>query len=443
MDKVDIILCGDYVVTLNDNMDVIKQGAVAIAGNKIVALGLEGEILSRYTAGKVIKGKDKAVLPGFINTHTHAAMVYFRGVADDLPLKKWIERHIWPLENALLSPDFVRNAIELACLEMIKAGVTTYNDMYFFCEEAASSTVKAGMRAVIGAGVLEFASVVAKDKEEYFTNALRLIDSFKGHELITPCIAPHAIYTCGRETLKRSKEIAEWHSIPIHIHLSETEWEVKEALSKFGMRPVHYLDSIGFLCDKVLAAHCVWLDESEIDLMTKRACSVSHCIESNMKLASGFAPVVKMLRRGLNVSVGTDGAASNNDLSVLSEIATMAKVHKAITLDPTAVDAKTALMMGTKYGARALGMGDVLGSLQVGKLADLITIDLKKPHLTPIYDIYSHIVYATMPSDVDTVIVNGKLLMESRQVLTLDEEGILQKAKGWTKKILDTKNSFN
>lgn len=435
MTNVDIIIHGDYVITMNDNMDLIYEGAIAIKDTNIIKVGTAKDIKRDFTSKTIIDGKGKAVLPGLINTHTHAAMVYFRGLADDLLLKDWLENHMWPAENAFLSPEFISDATELACLEMIKAGVTTYNDMYFFCESAAKSTIKAGMRAVLGVGILDFPSVSANNKDEYFANAQRMIDQYKGHKLITPCVAPHTIYTCGKETLKDAKNLAEKYDLPIHIHLSETEWEAGESIKRYGMRPVKFLDSIGFLSEKVVSAHCVWLDEEEIDIMAKSNASVSHCIESNMKLASGFAPIVNMINKGLNVSIGTDGAASNNDLSLLGEISTVAKVHKALSKDPTAMNDKLALTMGTKNGAKALGMSHLIGTIEEGKEADIISINLKKPHLTPIYDIYSHIVYAAMGSDIDTVIIRGNIIMDNGYVLTLDEDEIFDKAEYWAKKI--------
>ena len=362
-------------------------------------------------------------------------MVYFRGLADDLPLKEWLERHIWPAENHWLSPEFISDAVELACLEMLEAGVTTYNDMYFFGDSAAIATKKIGMRAVLRVGILDFPTASAKTTDEYFFNAERFVESWKEDDLIVPCIAPHATYTCCPDTLKRSKEMAEKFDVPLHIHLSETEWEVNEIISRYGKRPVAHLESIGFPDERVLAAHCVWLDNVDIELLAKRRCGVSHCIESNLKLASGIARVPDMLKAGVKVTFGTDGAASNNDLSILSEMATAAKLHKAMVKDPTVLDSKTAPLMATRWGAEVLGLGNKIGSIEKDKFADIITINLKKPHLTPIYDVYSHIVYAAMASDVETVMVNGKLVVNDGRLITGNEDDILQKASEWGEKI--------
>jgi 5-methylthioadenosine/S-adenosylhomocysteine deaminase len=420
---------------MDEGLTVIKDGAIAVSGTNILEVGTSKEISKKYASEAIIIGEGKAVFPGLINTHTHAAMVYFRGIADDLPLKEWLENHIWPAENRWLGPEFISDAIELACLEMLKGGVTTYNDMYFYEDAAGKVTKKIGMRAVLGVGILDFPSKSANTSDEYFANAESFIKNWKGDELITPCIAPHALYTCGTESLKRARRIADKYDIPIHIHLSETKWEVNEIKNRYRMTPVEYLDSLGFLDEKVLAAHCIWVEDDEIDLLAKRKVGVSHCMESNLKLASGFAPVVTMLMAGIKVTFGTDGAASNNDLNILSEMSTTAKVHKALSNNPTVLDAKTVLLMATKWSAEVLGLGDKIGSIEKGKIADIVTINLKKPHLTPMYDVYSHIVYAAMASDVDTVMVNGKVVVNNSKFCNGDEEKILAKAKEWEGKI--------
>lgn len=435
MTRVDHIICGDYVLPMDQSLAVIEKGAVAIKGNSILDVGSSEELSGKYLTDHMVSGEGRAVLPGFINTHTHAAMVYFRGIADDLPLHEWLNHHIWPAENSWLSAPFISDAVELACLEMLKGGITTYNDMYFFEHAAGESSKRIGMRAVLGSGILDFPSVSAQSADEYLENAKQFIKDWNGDELITPCIAPHALYTCGPETLKKAKTLAEIMDVPLHIHLSETQWEVGEVMARYHKRPVEYLADLGFLDESVLAAHCIWLHDHEIDLLAKHKVGVSHCMESNLKLASGFAPVVSMLTAGIKVSFGTDGAASNNDLSILSEMSTTAKVHKALSNDPTVLDAKTALLMATRWGAEVLGLGNLVGSIERGKSADIIVMDIDKPHLTPIYNIYSHIVYAAMESDVEAVMVNGKMVMNDRELLTLDEEDILRKARKWRDKI--------
>jgi 5-methylthioadenosine/S-adenosylhomocysteine deaminase len=435
MQNVDYIIHADYVLPMDEDLTVIRNGAIAVKGSKILKVGSSQEIFKKYSPRTIINGSQKVVFPGLINTHTHAAMVYFRGIADDLPLKEWLEDHIWPAENQWLSPEFISDAIELACLEMLKGGVTTYNDMYFYEDAAGETTKRIGMRAVLGVGLLDFPTKSASTTEEYFANAEAFIKGWKGDNLITPCIAPHALYTCGPETLKRARKVADTYDIPIHIHLSETRWEMEEIRNRYNMMPVGYLENLGILDERVLAAHCVWLTDHEIEILAQKGVGVSHCIESNLKLASGIAPVVRMLKAGVKVTFGTDGAASNNDLNILSEMSTAAKLHKAVSEDPTALDAKTALLMATRWGAEVLGLGKVTGSIEEGKAADLVMADLNKPHLIPIYNIYSHIVYSMRPSDVEMVMVDGKVVVNDGKLITADESEILHKARYWSDKI--------
>jgi len=433
--KVDCLIRADYVLPVDTGSTVITDGAVAVSDGKIANVGKYEKIISEYDAMNILGGSGRVVIPGLINTHTHAAMVYFRGLADDLPLKEWLDNHIWPAEARWLSPEFISDAIELACLEMLKAGITTYNDMYFFGDAVGAATKRMGMRAVLGVGILDFPSVAAKTTDEYFEKAEGFIRNWKGDGFITPCIAPHALYTCGPDTLKRAKKLADEYNIPLHIHLSETQWEVQEIISRYGRRPVEHLENIGFLDSKVVAAHCVWLDDCEIELLARSGVGVSHCVESNLKLASGIASVTKMLAAGVKVTFGTDGAASNNDLNILSEMSTAAKLHKAVSGDPTALNARTALLMATRWGAEALGLGQITGSIEKGKAADLVVINLEKPHLTPIYDIYSHIVYSVRASDVETVMVAGKVVVEEGKLSSGSESGIIARARDWGEKI--------
>jgi 5-methylthioadenosine/S-adenosylhomocysteine deaminase len=435
----DYILCGDFVLPMDEAFSLIGDGAVAVQGSEILEVGPARDILNTYLSENVLAGKGRVILPGLINTHTHAAMVYFRGMADDLPLTDWLNRHIWPAENAWLSAEFVSDAIELACLEMLKGGVTTYNDMYFYEDAAGRVAKRIGMRAVLGVGILDFPSRSAATTDEYFDNAESFIRDWKGDELITPCIAPHALYTCGPESLQRAKRMAEKYAVPLHIHLSETEWEVREVLARYSKKPVEYLASLGFLDESVLAAHCIWLEDEEMALLAEKRVGVSHCMESNLKLASGFAPVATMLTEGIKVTFGTDGAASNNDLNIISEMSTTAKVHKALSNDPTVLDARTVLCMATRWGAEVLGLGGKTGTLEKGKRADIIALNVSKPHLSPLYDVYSHIVYAAMASDVETVMVNGRLVVDGRSLLTADESEILDKARTWCGKIKESK----
>ncbi|RMG72554.1 MAG: amidohydrolase, partial [Nitrospirae bacterium] len=345
---------------------------------------------------------------------------YFRGLADDLPLKEWLEEHIWPAESRMLSAEFCRDATELACLEMIRSGVTLFNDMYFYEDASAEAIKKAGLRAVLGAGVLDFPTSIAQSTDEYIEKAEGFIKDWIDDELVVPSISPHAPYTCSPETYKKTLEVSEKYNIPIHTHLSETRWEVQEIKTRYGKTPIEHLERHGLLNERMIAAHVVWPTDREIEILAKNGVSVSHCPESNLKLASGISPVSKMLKAGVRVAIGTDGAASNNDLDVLEEASLASELQKAVSEDPTVLDARTTLKMATCWGAEALGLADVTGTLEPGKSADLIMIDLRKPHLMPIYDIFSHIVYSARASDVCAVMVRGRVLMNDYEFKSLD-----------------------
>jgi len=434
-EKADCIVRAEYLLPMDAHLSVLTEGAVAVNDGRIACLGRYEEVAAKYDSPTVMGGNGRVILPGLINTHTHAAMVYFRGLADDLPLKQWLENHIWPAESQWLSPEFVSDAVELACLEMVKAGITTYNDMYFFGDAAGNATKKMGMRAVLGAGIVDFPTVAAKTADEYLGKAEDFIERWKGDTLITPCIAPHSLYACSQETLTHARRLADHHDVPVHIHLSETQWEVQEIISRYGKRPVHYLKDINFLGNRVIAAHCVWVEDDEIQLLARYGVGVSHCVESNLKLASGIAPVTKMLDAGIKVTFGTDSAASNNDLNIFSELSTAAKLHKTVSGNPTALDSRKALLMATRWGAEVLGLGVLTGSIEEGKAADLVVVDLGKAHLTPIYDIYSHIAYSVRASDVESVMVGGKVIVSNGQFCGADEAGIMARAKQWAEKI--------
>lgn len=420
---------------MDDGVRVLRDGAVAVVGGRIAAVGTFGEVSRNYKAKKTIGGAGKAVMPGLINTHTHAAMVFMRGMADDLPLKDWLEGHIWPAENRWLSPRFIKDAVSLACLEMLKAGITTYSDMYFYEDVSAKTARQFGIRAVLGAGIVDFPTKTGSGRDDYLKKAEEFIKDCTGDELIVPAVAPHSAYACSPETLRMSSELAGKYNVLFHTHLAETKWERDEVKGKYGHTPVEILEAAGALEGRLVAAHCVWLTNREIELFAKKGVSVSHCVESNLKLASGIAPVPEMLKAGVRVTLGTDGAASNNDLNILSEMSTAAKLHKAVSGDPTALDAKTVLLMATRRAAEALGLGDVTGSLTEGKSADLIVIDLMKPHLCPVYNVESHIVYSARPSDVETVMVRGREVVKDGELLTADEDEILDKAVKWGERL--------
>ncbi|GAQ93978.1 5-methylthioadenosine/S-adenosylhomocysteine deaminase [Thermodesulfovibrio aggregans] len=431
------IVRGKYLITMNKKDEIIENGAVVVEDGKIKDIGEFTEILKKYKDSSipVYGNSHSALMPGFINTHTHAAMVLFRGIADDLPLKQWLIEHIWPREAKFLSPEFVYDGTCLASLEILKSGTTTFNDMYFFTESIAEAAKKLGIRAIIGQGVLDFPTASGKGADDYLKKASEFIEKYKDDELIVPAVAPHAIYTCSKETLLKSKELALKTSVPIHIHLSETFQEVEECIKKHGKRPIKYLRDIGFLEGRITAAHSVWVNDEEIELMAEHGVGVSHCIESNLKLSSGIAPVARMIKKGVKVSMGTDGAASNNNLDLLEEISIAAKVQKGVTADPTVLNVKTCMKMLTIWAAESLGLENQIGSIEIGKRADMILMNLRKAHLQPVYDIYSTIIYSAKASDIEDVFVNGVPVVLNGRHQFVDEDEIIEKALWWAEKI--------
>ncbi len=416
----DIIVENGRVLTMDARSAAIPGGAVAIRGDCIAAVGRTEEFAA-WKAGKRIDARGGIIMPGLVNTHTHAAMTCFRGLADDLPLMTWLNEHIFPAE-ALLDERTVYRGALLACAEMIMSGTTTFCDMYLYEEAVARAARQAGMRAVVGEVLFDFPSPSYGPLEQGFACTQALIDTFRGDPRITIAVEPHSPYLCAPELLTRAFELAGRHGIPMVIHLSETESEVTTIRGRYGRSPVAHLAALGVLAPNVLACHGVALTEDDIGLLQRHDVKVSHNPESNMKLASGIAPVPQLLAAGVCVGLGTDGAASNNNLDLFLEMDTAAKLHKVATLDPTVLDAETVLRMATIEGARALGLAGRIGSLEPGKQADLILIDTRKPHLTPLYHAASQLVYAARGSDVSTVIVDGRILMEDHRLLTFDVE---------------------
>ena len=433
--QVDLVVSGGIVVTVDETHRVIPDGAVAIAGTDIVAVDTADVIRQQFRAAETIDAAGQVVLPGLINTHTHAPMVLFRGLADDLALMEWLNNYIFPAEAKMVSPEFVRAGTRLAALEMIQSGTTTYADMYYFEEEVAKETRAAGLRGVLGQTIIQFPVADAKTPADGLARAEAFIKAFKGDSLITPAVAPHALYTLDGPTLKAARELSKRHNVPTLIHVAETRDEVKTAQERLSASPVMYLDSLGFLGPGVLAAHGIYVAESEMPVLKARGVGISHNPESNMKLASGTAPVTAYLRAGVALGLGTDGAASNNDLDMFEAMRMASLLHKLQTSDPRAVSAPTALDMATIGGARAMGMDRQIGSLEAGKRADLIVVGMSAARQTPMYDPISHLVYVTRGDDVQTTIVNGKVLMKNRKMLTLDEAAILRDARGWAEKV--------
>lgn len=427
--NVSLIVANGIVITVDGTRRVLNPGSVAINGTQIVAVDTPDAIAARYRSADTIDATGKVVMPGLINTHTHAAMVMFRGLGNDLNLMDWLQKYIFPAEAKTVSPEFVRVGTRLALLEMIQSGTTTFADMYYFEEEVAKVTKAAGMRGVLGQTVIEFPVADAKTPAEALARTEAFARQFDHDELITPSIAPHSVYTLDAKTLTAVSELAKRLMIPIQIHLAETQAESGLSQERHHMRPVAILESLNFWAPTTLAAHGVWINDDEIALLKRRGVGVSNNPESNMKLSSGTAPVIKYRKAGVNVGIGTDGAASNNDLDMFEAMRQAAFQQKLVSMDPTAISAAEALEMATLGGARALGRGQHLGSLEPGKLADLIIVGMSKARQQPLFEPMSQVVYASRGDDVETTIVNGKVLMRDRKVLTMDEAAVLRDAR--------------
>jgi 5-methylthioadenosine/S-adenosylhomocysteine deaminase len=433
--RVDLIVHGGKFVTMDSARRVIEDGAAAIAGGKIVAVGTRAEVDAKYTANEVIDATNKVVIPGLVNTHTHVPMTLFRGLADDLDLQEWLTKYIFPAEAKNVTEDFVRTGTQLGLAEMIRGGTTTYCDMYYFEDAIADETQKAGVRGLLGETVIDFPVADNKTNAEAMAYVERFVKKWQGNALITPAIAPHAPYTVSEEHLRAVRAFSDRTNAPVVIHVSETRKEVEDIEKAHGARPVVYLARIGFLNNRVVAAHVVWANQEEIALLKQFGVGVAHNPQSNMKLASGVAPVPQMLAADVSVGLGTDGAASNNDLNMWEEMDTAAKLHKVVTGDPKVVSAEQAFEMATLRGARALHLESQIGSLEAGKRADLCIVDLDDLNQTPLYNIYSHLVYATKADDVRTVVIEGRVVMRDRRLLTLDESGIKMRARAFRERI--------
>jgi 5-methylthioadenosine/S-adenosylhomocysteine deaminase len=435
---VDLIIRGGTVVTMDGTRRVIDNGGVAVKSGRIVEVGKTADIDRRYAAREVVNATGKVVIPGLINGHTHVPMTLFRGIADDLDLQEWLTKYIFPAEAKNVTEDFVRVGTRLGLAEMIRGGTTTYCDMYYFEDAIADETFKAGMRGVLGETVIDFPVADNKTYEEGLAYTERFIRKWQGNALIVPAIAPHAPYTVSEVHLKAARALSDKTGAPIVTHISETKREVDDSLKAKGARPVDYLNRIGFLNDRVIAAHVVWPSEEELGLLKKLGVGIVHNPQSNMKLASGVAPVPEMLKNDLPVGLGTDGAASNNDLNLWEEIDTAALLHKLISRDPKVVPAAAAFEMATIRGARALHLDKEIGSIEKGKRADLVIVDLDDLNQTPYYNIYSDLVYAAKASDVRTVIIEGRVVMRDRRLLTLNEETIKADARRYRERIIQS-----
>jgi len=440
MISVDLLLTHAIVVTMNSDSDLFNPGALAVDGNQIVAVGPGNEVAAQYQARETINCAGRAIIPGLVNAHTHAPMTLLRGLADDLRLDVWLMGYVMPVEREFVSPDFCRLGTLLACAEMIRSGVTCFADMYYFEEHVASAIAAVGMRAVCSQTVLKFQAPDARSYEDSLAAARDFIERWKGHPLIVPSVAPHAPYTSTPEILQACAALATETDTPLHIHLSETALEVEESRKQYGMPVIPWVEKQNLFDARVLAAHCVHVDEGELRKLRKYGVGIAHNPSSNLKLASGLAPVAKMLELGLNVGIGTDGPAANNDLDMFEETRLAALLAKGITGNPTTLPAIKALEMATILGARALHLGDVTGSLEPGKRADLAIVDLGPIHNSPKFErdpnaVYAQLVYAAKSTDVTDVLANGRWLMRDRQLLTLNESELIRAAQEYARRI--------
>ena len=436
----DILLTNAVVLTMDDQLTLYEPGAVAIRGDQILAVGKEADLLDDIQAEQIYDCGGKVLMPGMVNAHTHVPMTLLRGLADDLRLDVWLMGYMMPVERQFVSPEFVRLGTQLACAELIRSGVTCFADMYYFEEHVARATAEAGMRAVCSQTVLKFPAPDARDYEESLERTRHFLQEWKDHPLIIPSIAPHAVYTCTQEILQKAAALAVEFDVPLHTHIAETALEVENNRNEFDMPVVPYLKKQNLFDAKVLAAHCVHIDDGEIRTLLHHHAGVAHNPSSNLKLASGFAPVQKMLEAGLNVGIGTDGPASNNDLDMFEEMRLTAFLAKGVTGDPTALPAPQALSMATRLGARALHIGHLAGSLEPGKRADLILVDIAPLHNAPRFrrqddGLYAQLVYAGHATDVTDVMVNGNWLMRNRQLLTVNEAELLAQAADYARRI--------
>lgn len=438
MQEVDIIITGGKALLLNAKNTHLENAAIAINASDIVAIGHSEQIAKQYRAKKTINAKDSLIMPGFVNCHTHAAMTCFRGIADDLELMDWLNNYIFPAETKNVNKELAYWGSLLACAEMIKSGITTFCDMYIFEDETARAAKNAGMRCLIGEVLFDFPSPNFKTPQEGLAYTRMLIDKWQNDPLVNIIVEPHALYTCSPPLLAKAKTLADDFNLPLGIHLLENKSEKEQLQEKLGKSAVSFLKDIGYLNERLIAFHCVCFSDEDMNLFAANNCKVVHNPASNMKLASGVAPVPDMFKTGITVGLGTDGCASNNNLDMIKEMSTAAKLHKVARFDPTVMDAQTVVRMATIEGAKVLGMEKISGSLEAGKKADIIILGLNKPHLTPLYNEYSHLVYAASGADVDTVLINGKLVMENRKLLTIDETEVMQNVREIAVKIKDS-----
>lgn len=431
----DLLIEASHVVPVVPHGVVLEDHTVAVQDGRIVAVLPSAEARARFAPAQVIHRPQHALLPGLVNLHCHAAMTVMRGLADDLPLMRWLQEHIWPTEAKFVGPELVQDGITLAAAEMLRGGVTTVNDMYFFPDVAAQAFARAGMRATVGLIVIEFPSAWAQSPAEYFDKALSVYSEFKDLPGIRFAFAPHAPYTVSDDSFERIRMLSDQLDLPVHVHVHETAFEVEDALRQRNERPLARLKRLGLVNRNLIAVHMTQLSDAEIQLVGEQGVSIAHCPESNLKLASGFAPIERLRRAGANVAIGTDGCASNNDLDLLGELRTAALLAKAVAQDAAAIDAAYALQMATLNGARALGLDEEIGSIEVGKSADLITVDLSRFDVLPVYSAISQLVYASNRRDVRDVWVMGQARVQDAALCQFDPDALAALARRWGQRI--------
>ena len=432
---VSTIISAPWIFTSNNESKLLSNYSLVIEGDTIIDLVSQAQVFNQYESSNLYDLSDHILIPGLINTHTHAAMNLFKGFADDLPLQEWLNDYIWPAEKEFVNPLFVKDGSMLAISEMIKAGVTTFNDMYFFPDATAQASIEFGIRSNIGLVVLDFPTNYASDPEDYLLKGFEFRDKWRSEELITTSIAPHAPYSVSDEAFRMVNTYSEELDINIHMHLHETEWEVADSIKNYGVTPIQRLNNLGIIGPTLLAAHCVHLNDQDLTTLSKSKVNIAHNPSSNMKLGSGIAEIAKMLKQNLNVSLGTDSSASNNRLDIMEEMRLAALLIKGTTKTPEIMPASEAIKMATINGAKALGLDSIIGSIEKNKKADLVAVDLSSVENQPIYNPLSTLVYSSSKADINYVWINGEIKLKEKKFLSFDEENIKQLAKKWQKKL--------
>ena len=440
MKRVDLIISGGILVTMNSGRDILSSSSIIIDGGKIVEIAPYSEVIGKYTSDNIIDASNCIVMPGLINTHTHSPLTFFRGISDDLELMEWLKRYIWPLEEKFISKDFVRLSTRLAIHEMVLSGTTTFNDSYFFSREVAEVAKSMGVRCIAGEIILDFPTPSHKNSEDALSYIKENLQEYRNDDLISISAAPHSLYACSKEVILKANNLIKDYKSLINIHISESEKEFSDIQQQYGLTPVGLLKEWNILSKNLIAAHCVYLDQKDIGYLVESEVGISHNPESNMKLGNGIAPISELIRKNGIVGLGTDGAASNNDLSLLGEVDTAAKLQKGFYKDSTLMRSEEAVEMLTIQGAKALNLDDKIGSIEAGKQADVILINLDRPHLTPLYDPYSHIVYAASAGDVKKVIIDGKLIADEGKIIKHDVNEIMGIVKEYSFKIMEYLN---